>query len=131
MISGLRLSICTVAAGIAASAFFTAAAFASSFVSVGTLSGSSYQMRHQEKIVRAVEKECGAFEKISVLKENEEKIMIDQGIMDVRYQTILNASANGVGRIVVVTSYYADHYDHTAQNWGAYDIESVDCFATR
>jgi hypothetical protein len=127
MYSGLRLSICAAGATIAASVFFAAPAFAS----VGTLLGSSYSMRHQEKIVRAVEKECGAFEQMRVLKENEEKIMIDQGITDVWYQTILNVSINGVDRVVVVKSYYGDHYDHVGRNWGAYGIESVDCFATR
>jgi hypothetical protein len=119
MITGFGLSNWSAAAAVVASVFFAAPAFAS----VGTLPCSSYSVRHQEKIVRAVEKECGAIEHVSVLKE--------QGIADARYQTTLNVSANGVGRVVVVTSYYSDFYDHLGRNWGAYGIESVECFASR
>jgi hypothetical protein len=102
---------------------FSVSAFGAS---VGIL-GSSYEQRHQQMIAIAVAKHCGAFELVGVMDEREETIRIDQGIVDRRFTTILVLSNGAQSRTAVVTSYYGDHYDHAAKNWGSYSVEAIEC----
>ncbi len=93
------------------------------------IQGSNYELRHQRLIAIELAQKCGTFEHVGVMGASEESIRVDQGIVDKRFTTVLILSNGAHSRTAVVVSFYGDHYDHQAKDWGAYSVESVDCAA--
>jgi hypothetical protein len=100
--------------------------------SFAAIIGSDYDSRHQNVIEKAVKSDCGYLRDLTYVSSKQVVVHVDQGIRDVNFTTILT----GVSRIdqgvfdnykVIVKSNYADMYDHSTANWGAYSVESVQC----
>ena len=100
--------------------------------SFAAISASKFEARHNNVIETAVTENCGYFRDLTVVETKSESIRVDNGITDVKYTTVLT----GVQRMdqnifdtfeITVESEYADMYDHTTQNWGAYSVTSVSC----
>lgn len=101
-------------------------------LSFAALTNSSYELRHQDLIQNAIEKNCGHMRDLSVVESKEEIIRVDQGITDVNYVTVLTGQQRMDQNIfdtytITVTSEYADMYDHASKEWGAYFVSSVKC----
>lgn len=103
-----------------------------SSVSFAAIPDSKYEDRHQVTIEKAISSSCGNFRDLTQVSSSEEIIVVDQGIRDVKYKTILT----GLQRLdqnifdrytITVESNYADMYDHEAKEWGAYSVDSVFC----
>lgn len=95
---------------------------------------SNYEARHQELIEKAIAKEC--YLRIAKATQTENTVVtrkIDNGITDRTYTTSILVLA-GVDEYhsedwsVVITTQYADMYDHENKNWGVYSVESVKCY---
>lgn len=108
---------------------FTLLATQASFAAI---SESKLEDRHQSLIEEAISKNCGRFSGLTQLTNTEEVIVVDQGIRDSKFLTVLT----GLQRLdqnifdrytITVNSEYADMYDHETKNWGAYSISSVSC----
>ncbi|WP_408097711.1 hypothetical protein ACJVC5_02015 [Peredibacter sp. HCB2-198] len=105
-----------------------AAVFAlTSTVSFASLRQTGYEARHIAKIEKAILKQCGPMLGLDLISKFERVVHVDQGIRDVYYVTVLRGVQNNIGYNVKVNSSYADMYDHSEQNWGAYSVQSVDC----
>ena len=100
--------------------------------SFATILKSSLELRHQEVIEAAIEKECGYFADLTELKTDSEKVPVDNGIIDYKYSTLLT----GLQRLdqnifdrysIVVDSDYSDMYDHSSKNWGVFSVSKVKC----
>lgn len=107
-------------------------ALATSQVSFAALTNSSYELRHQDLLEKAIEKNCGTMRDLTVVESKEEIIRVDQGITDVNYVTVLTGKQRMDQNIfdtytITVTSEYADMYDHSSKEWGAYFVSSVKC----
>lgn len=95
------------------------------------IENSSLELRHQELIEKAVEAKCQLLPRgVAEVKTVVTPIRIDQGITDYQYETVLHLSVRVDQMLfdtyeVVVNSSYAAAYDHSRQEWGVYDIESV------
>ena len=98
------------------------------------ISNSQNNPRHQAVMAEAIQNNCGYMRDLTQISQTEEIVRVDNGITDVRYVTLLS----GVQRLdqayfdqyeITVLSEYADMYDHTAQDWGAYFTTSVSCVA--
>lgn len=88
--------------------------------------------RHQSALFTAIENQCGSFRNLEITSVVEEQIRVDNGIMDVEFVTTLAGEQRYEQNmfdsyIIVVKSSYADMYDHTTKNWGAYSVNSVTC----
>ena len=101
-------------------------------VSFAAISESKLELRHQALIEKAIDANCGSFRELTEVNTSEVVIQIDQGIRDIKYTTVLT----GLQRLdqnifdryeIVVESEYADMYDHSAQDWGAYNVTKVSC----
>lgn len=89
---------------------------------------SDYSERHNASIEKAVELECGKLNTLAVVSSKKERVQVDQGIVDYKYTTEINATASDYTRYsVTVKSWFYDGYDHQAQDWGSYHVESVEC----
>lgn len=104
----------------------------SSVSSFAALTGSTYELRHQDIIEKAILKECGNMRNLTVLSTIEKVIRVDQGIHDVKYETVLSGEQRMDQNIfdtykITVNSDYADMYDHSAKEWGAYSVSAVNC----
>lgn len=93
---------------------------------------SAYEINHVDAIEAKITEECGFFRDLKVVSSSEEVIVVDQGIRDVKYTTVLNGLKRMDQNIfdeyqIVVESEYTDMYDHVNQNWGAYFVNSVKC----
>lgn len=107
-------------------------ALALSQVSFAALSNSTYELRHQDLIENAIEKNCGHMRDLAVVESKEEIIRVDQGITDVKYVTVLTGQQRMDQNIfdtytITVSSDFADMYDHSSKEWGAYFVSSVKC----
>lgn len=100
--------------------------------SFAAISQSKLEDRHQGLIEEAITNNCGNFRELTQVSSTEEVIVIDQGIRDSRFVTVLS----GLQRLdqnifdqytITVVSEYADMYDHETKNWGAYSVSSVKC----
>ncbi len=94
--------------------------------------GSSFEKRHQDLIVKAIDSQCGILRNLEQLSSEQKIIVIDQGIQDVEYSTVLRGFMlldQGVfdSYIVTVKSEFGDFYDHDARDWGHYSVSSVRC----
>lgn len=98
-----------------------------STLSFASLRHTGYEARHIALIERAIVKNCGPMLGLDLISKFERVHRVDQGIRDVYYVTVLLGVQNNVGYKVKVESSYADMYDHSAQNWGLYTVDSVDC----
>lgn len=101
-------------------------------VSLAAINNSNYVARHQAIIEKEIQKRCGYMRNLTVISSTEEVIHIDQGITDVKFLTILKGEQKMDQNIfdtftITVASEYADGYDHTAQDWGFYNVNSVKC----
>jgi hypothetical protein len=101
-------------------------------VASAAIGGSDYHSRHQEIIEKFIRSECGIMRDLHQISSQEKVIVIDQGIRDVEYVTVLS----GVQRIdqgifdsykIKVKSEFHDMYDHSSNDWGAYSVSSVTC----
>lgn len=90
---------------------------------MAAIPGSNYELRHQDIIVNALEKDCGRFEDLQQISSQEVEIRIDQGIKDVKFTTVLH----GDSYTITVESYLSDSYDHAAREWGIYSVDRVKC----
>lgn len=100
--------------------------------SFATISNSSYEPRHEKSIETAILKSCGKMKDLTVISSQKEEVRVDQGILDVYYQTVLTAHQEidqGLfdSYLIKVESQYADAYDHSSQEWGSFMVQSVDC----
>ena len=95
---------------------------------------TKYEVNHVRAIESKIVEKCGYFKDLKEISSTEEVIVVDQGIRDVKYTTVLT----GLQRLdqnifdeyqIVVESEYADMYDHVNQTWGAYFVNSVSCQA--
>lgn len=101
-------------------------------VSYAALANSTFELRHQNLIETAIETNCGTMRDLTVVESKEEIIRVDQGITDVNYVTVLTGKQRMDQNIfdtytITVTSEYADMYDHSTKEWGAYFVSSVKC----
>lgn len=101
-------------------------------VSFASITDSNYEARHLNIIETSIVKNCGNFKSLTQVDSKEKVIVIDQGIRDVQYKTTLIGLKKVDQTIfdeyeIVVESDYADMYDHSSQNWGAYGVTSVSC----
>ncbi len=97
---------------------------------VVAIQNTDYETRHQELIVQAIEKKCGAVNEIRVLEAQLEEIRIDQGVVDRRFITKLEFKQQLQPNVqdtytVTVGSFAADLYDHQSGYWGHYSLESI------
>lgn len=93
---------------------------------------SGYEVRHLDAIESAIEKSCGAVGVLTQKSTQEELVVIDQGIRDIHYTTVIESyqrvDQNMFETVkIIVKSVLADMYDHSAQEWGEYHVESVQC----
>lgn len=97
------------------------------------ISNSQYDLRHQNLIEQASLNACqvngGRLTQVSTSVVEEK---IDQGIFDLHYTTELELTVRidqGVYDTykVTVKSLRMDAYDHVAQDWGIYSVESATC----
>ena len=93
---------------------------------------STYEINHVNAIEAKITEKCGSFRDLKVVSSSEEVIVVDQGIRDVKYTTVLSGLQRMDQNIfdeyqIVVESEYADMYDHVNQTWGAYFVNSVTC----
>ncbi len=100
--------------------------------SFAAIAESTYEVRHNGIIENAITENCGYFRDLTVVEAKSESIRIDNGITDVKFTTVLT----GLQRLdqnifdefeITVESEYADMYDHSTQNWGAFSVSSVSC----
>lgn len=103
-----------------------------SFSSFATISGSTYEARHQALIKKVVDKECGKMNELIELSSREVKNVIDQGQVDYVFYTTLKAIQKIDQGIedeyqVEVVSERGDFYDHQAQAHGYYEVRTVKC----
>jgi VIT1/CCC1 family predicted Fe2+/Mn2+ transporter len=101
-------------------------------VSFAAISESKLELRHQALIENAIDANCGSFRELTEVNTSEVVIQIDQGIRDIKYTTVLTGlqrmDQNIFDRFaIIVESEYADMYDHSTQNWGAYSVTKVSC----
>lgn len=94
---------------------------------------SQLDLRHQALIEKAITEQC-SMRRASFVELNTKitPVRVDQGILDYRYETVLEVTDRvdqGVFDLYTVTveSKYSDMYDHQAQTWGAYSVQSVKC----
>lgn len=89
---------------------------------------SDYNERHNSTIEKAIDLKCGKLNTLAVVSTKKERVKVDQGIVDYKYTTEINATAADYTRYsVTVKSWYYDSYDHESQDWGSYSVESVEC----
>lgn len=91
--------------------------------SFATISNSNYEARHLAVIEKAILNNCGEMVNLSVVSAQEEKIKVDQGIIDIEYKTVLSAD----NALISVESTYFDSYDHEEREWGSYHVDSINC----
>lgn len=97
------------------------------------ITNSGYDPRHEALITKAVFKACGvSFGKIELTSKNVTKDVVDQGVIDTYYTSNLkmvvkiDQGVRDIYSIVVQSAMYAG-YDHGAQDWGMYSVESATC----
>lgn len=94
---------------------------------------SQLEVRHQNLIQQEIAIQCELRRPVlTVVEHKVTPIRIDQGILDYRYETVFKVSNREDGGMpdlyeVKVVSSYHDMYDHEAQDWGAYSVDSVKC----
>jgi hypothetical protein len=103
---------------------FAALMFIVSTVSFASIRDSKYDVRHVNVIEAAILKNCGNIGDLAQISSLEEVIQIDQGLYDVRYETVITGTKN---HQIHVQSYYMDVYDHVAREWGVYSVEAIKC----
>jgi len=88
-----------------------------------------------QAIESAIVKSCGISTDALIQKSDlETPDQIDNGIRDVHYTTVFEtqleiAKNTFEVRRIIVQSFYADMYDHQAQEWGSYSVQNVNCNA--
>lgn len=91
------------------------------------------EVRHQNLIKREIAIQCDLVRPVlTILSHKVTPVRVDQGILDYKYETVFNVSNRQDGGMpdiytVTVESSYHDMYDHEAQDWGAYSVNSVKC----
>lgn len=86
---------------------------------------SQYDSRHQAMLEKASLKACGVNHgALTQVYSSVVKHKVDQGITDYYFTTQL--TLNNTYTITAQTM-LADAYDHTAQDWGIYSVESIIC----
>lgn len=97
------------------------------------INDSKLEVRHLNLIKREIAIQCDLVRPVlTVVDHKVTPIRIDQGILDYKYETVFEVSNRQDGGMpdlydVTVESAYHDMYDHQAQNWGVYSVESVKC----
>lgn len=101
-------------------------------VSFAAITGSTLESRHATIVEKAIVENCGYFRDLTELSSKKTLIHVDNGITDAKFTTVLT----GLQRLdqnifdkytITVESEYADMYDHSAQDWGAFSVTSVNC----
>ncbi|EQC48635.1 hypothetical protein M899_0954 [Bacteriovorax sp. BSW11_IV] len=108
-----------------------AALLTSTFASA-ELINSEYNARQNTTLENGIEKECGQFKSLEVLSSKKERVVVDQGIVDYKFTTVLYGKQKYEQNIydkytVTVVSWYYDGYDHASGENGWYHVESVVC----
>lgn len=86
---------------------------------------SQYDSRHQAMLEKASLKACGITEgTLTQVYSSVVKHKVDQGIIDYYFTTQLTINNTYT---VTAQTLIADGYDHTAQDWGMYSVESIIC----
>lgn len=86
---------------------------------------SQYDARHQAMLEKASLKACGISEgTLTQTFTSVRKHKVDQGITDYYFTTQLTINNTYT---VTAETMLADAYDHTAQDWGIYSVESIIC----
>ncbi len=97
------------------------------------IANSQYDSRHQTMLEQASLKACGVEGgKLVQVSSSVVKHVVDQGIIDLYYTTELELTVKAEVNVyrfyqVSVKSLFASAYDHTAQDWGIYSVESIIC----
>ncbi len=99
------------------------------------IQNTQYDARHQAMLEKAVAKACNNYNdarKLVQISSSVVKHKVDQGITDLYFTTELELTIRidqGVYDIYTVKAktLLADAYDHTAQDWGIYSVESISC----
>lgn len=94
--------------------------------------GVVLEPRHTKLMEQEIVNECGTFRNLKVLSVAEEKIKVDQGIIDANYVTVLTGEQRYEQNIfedyiITVESKYYDGWDSATGEHGSYSIESVKC----
>ncbi len=102
------------------------------FTALGSIQGSPFSPRHQLAIANAVQQTCGLAFSVNYLSHSQYDERVDQGIVDTHYSTLLVRMIRidqGVFDYyrVTVRSSFLSQYDHDAQDWGVYTVDSVTC----
>lgn len=97
------------------------------------IENSNYEKRHQVLIENSVRNKCSVrMGNLTQLSSVEETVQVDQGVRDTYFSTVLQ----GFYRIdqgqydeyeITVRSVRFEAYDHDAQSWGQYSVDSVQC----
>lgn len=86
---------------------------------------SQYDSRHQAMLEQASLKACGITQgTLTQVYSEVVKHKVDQGIVDYYFTTQLTIDNTYT---VTAKTLIADGYDHTAQDWGMYSVESIIC----
>jgi len=86
---------------------------------------SQYDSRHQAMLEQASLKACGVTQgTLTQVYSEVVKHKVDQGIVDYYFTTQLTIDNTYT---VTAKTLIADGYDHTAQDWGMYSVESIIC----
>ncbi len=101
-------------------------------ISFAEITNSNHELRHQDLIEKSITSNCGSMRDLTEVSVTSEDIVIDNGIRDINYVTVLSGLQRMDQNIfdrytITVKSNYADMYDHSSQNWGAYNVSSVTC----
>jgi hypothetical protein len=93
---------------------------------------TEYSARHLAKINQSIAQKCALKGKFVQVSSVVEEIRVDQGIVDLKFQTIFKHRDwidQGVfdDYSIEVISHYTDMYDLADGEWGEYYVSSVEC----
>lgn len=93
---------------------------------------SGFTPQQQEVVREAIVEACGYMRNLTQLSQSQETVVVDQGIRDQYYTTILTGERR-LDQIyfdvytITVKSSLIDGYDHQAKTWGIFSVQEVSC----
>lgn len=96
------------------------------------IKNSNFEARHENEIIESITNKCNWMKNLTVTSTKSEEVKVDQGITDVKYTTTLTGKQIYDQNIydhyeITVVSWLSDDYDHQSQEYGWYNVESVEC----
>lgn len=112
---------------------FFLACILTSQISFAAIHHSNFEARHLDVIEAAIAQNCKVpTDVISQKSSQQEVVRVDQGIRDTYYTTLFEIRIRIDQNIfesqkIAVQSIRSDMYDHNAQDWGVYSVQSIQC----